>query len=135
MTGRMYSSRLGKLHFWLAIVGFNLTFLPMFIAGLQGMNRRIADYLPHLEPVNLWVSLAGFFFGASFLVFIWNYIQSWRKGEPAPDNPWQAYTLEWQTTSPPPIHNFEEPPVVVGDPYCYGEEDQEHAVVGRKTEP
>lgn len=135
MTGRMYSQRLGKLHFWLAIVGFNLTFLPMFMAGLQGMNRRIADYLPYLEPVNRWVSLAGFFFGASFLVFIWNYIRSWRKGETAPANPWNAHTLEWQTSSPPPLHNFTEPPVVVGDPYCYGEDDAEHAVIGERVKP
>ena len=127
MTGRMYSERLGKIHFWTAMLAFNLTFLPMFRAGLLGMNRRIADYLPYLESVNFLVSIGGFLFGASFLLFIWNYVASWRRGEPAPDNPWDARTLEWQTTSPPPHENFEVFPVVVGDPYGYGEDGSTHA--------
>jgi cytochrome c oxidase subunit 1 len=128
ITGRKMSERQGKIHFWWMFVGFNLTFLPMFTVGLQGMNRRIADYLPDLEATNRIVSIAGFFLGASFLVFLWNFVMSWRRGERASSNPWEARTLEWQTDSPPPRENFEIEPVVVGDPYGYGEPGSVHAV-------
>ncbi len=133
MTGRMLDERLGKIHFWMMFLGFNLTFLPMFWLGLNGMNRRIADYQPSLEGVNTFVSLAGFFLGASFLFFLWNAIVSWRKGEPAGDNPWGSRTLEWQTTSPPPELNFDGEPEVTGDPYGYGTDGPAHAVVHTET--
>ena len=70
MTGRLLNERLGKIHFWIMFLGFNLTFLPMFWLGLNGMNRRVADYQPHLESVNRFVSLAGFFLGISFIFFV-----------------------------------------------------------------
>ncbi len=133
MTGRMLDERLGKIHFWMMFLGFNLTFLPMFWLGLNGMNRRIADYQPSLEGVNTFVSLAGFFLGASFLFFIWNAVVSWRKGAPAGDNPWGARTLEWLTTSPPPELNFDGEPEVTGDPYGYGTDGPAHAVVRTET--
>jgi cytochrome c oxidase subunit 1 len=128
MTGRMMSARLGKVHFWWMMVGFNATFLPMFTLGMDGMNRRIADYTPNLADGNRIVSLGGFFLGTSFVVFLFNFIKSWTSGPPAPPNPWGARPLEWQTASPPPHENFDVPPVVLGDPYGYGEPDSVHAV-------
>ncbi len=129
MTGRMYDERLGKLHFWLTFVGFNLTFFPMHILGTEGMNRRVADYLPKFADLNMFISLASFGLGASAIVFLYNMITSWRFGEPAPANPWRAMTLEWQVSSPPPIFNFDEIPQVVGSPYEYGVPGAQHAIL------
>jgi cytochrome c oxidase subunit I len=129
MTGRMYDERLGKLHFWLTFVGFNLTFFPMHILGTDGMPRRVADYLPKYADLNMFISLASFGLGASVIVFLYNMITSWRFGEIAPGNPWRALTLEWQVTSPPPIFNFDEIPQVVGSPYEYGVPGAQHAVL------
>src|SRR5437879_8246725 len=120
MTGRMYDERLGKLHFWLTFVGFNLTFFPMHIIGLQGMPRRVADYAPRFADLNLFISIASFGLGASIIVFLYNMITSWARGPKAPGNPWRALTIEWQVCSPPPIFNFDEIPQVVGGPYEYG---------------
>jgi cytochrome c oxidase subunit 1 len=127
ITGRMFSERLGKLHAWWMFLGFNATFLPMFVVGVRGMNRRVADYLPAYAGLNRLISVAGFLLGASFLVFVWNVLRSWRRGEPAPANPWRARTLEWQVPSPPPAENFPAPPVVVAHPYGYGGGGPEHA--------
>lgn len=127
MTGRMYSERLAKLHFWWMFIGFNATFFLMHLPGIKGMNRRIADFQSELDPLNLTISLAAFFLGASFLVFIWNMVYSWVRGPVAEANPWQVRTLEWQTTSPPPHENFPAPPVVRGGPYDYGVPGSIHA--------
>lgn len=127
MTGRMMSDRLGKLHFWWMMIGFNATFLPMFLLGIDGMNRRVADYSPELADTNRAVSLGGFFLGTSFVIFLWNFIRSWARGPEAPANPWDARTLEWQIPSPPPHENFETQPIVLADPYGYGEEGSVHA--------
>jgi len=129
MTGRMYDERLGKLHFWLTFVGFNLTFFPMHLIGVQGMPRRVADYAPRFADWNLFISIASFGLGASTIVFLYNMIWSWRFGPAAPGNPWRALTLEWQVTSPPPIFNFDEIPQVVGSPYEYGVPGARHAVL------
>ncbi len=129
MTGRMYNERLGKLHFWLTFVGFNLTFFPMHILGTEGMPRRVADYAPKFAGLNMFISIASFALGASTLVFLYNMITSWRNGEPAGDNPWRAMTLEWQVTSPPPIFNFDELPQVVGSPYEFGVPGAQHAIL------
>jgi len=130
MTGRMYNERLGKLHFWLPFVGFNVTFFPMHWLGLQGMPRRVADYAPKFGTLNFIISIASFCLGASTLVFLYNMIVSWRRGPLAPGNPWRALTLEWQVSSPPPIFNFDEIPQVVGSPYEYGTPGARHAVLG-----
>jgi cytochrome c oxidase subunit 1 len=129
MTGRMYNETLGKLHFWLTFVGFNLTFFPMHILGTEGMIRRVADYPPRFEDLNMFISLASFGLGASVIVFLYNMITSWRFGEIAPANPWRAMTLEWQVSSPPPTFNFDEIPQVVGSPYEYGVPGAQHAVL------
>ncbi len=129
LTGRMFSEWLGKLHFWIMFFGFQLTFLPMFWLGLHGMNRRVADYLPNLAGVNLWVSLMAFLLGSSFLIFVINMVRSAVKGMETGPNPWKARTLEWQTSSPPPVHNFPRIPNVVGSPYDYGVPGAVHAIV------
>jgi cytochrome c oxidase subunit 1 len=129
MTGRMYDEKLGKLHFWLTFVGFNLTFFPMHILGTQGMPRRVADYLPKFADLNMFISLASFGLGVSTVVFLYNMITSWRFGEIAPANPWRAMTLEWQVSSPPPTFNFDEIPQVVGSPYEYGVPGAQHAIL------
>ncbi len=120
MTGRMYYEGLGKLHFWLAFIGTNLNFFPMHPLGLQGMVRRIASYDPEYTFWNVIASIGGFLLGMSTLPFILNMISSWINGEKAPDNPWRAIGLEWLVSSPPPVENFEEIPVVVSGPYGYG---------------
>jgi cytochrome c oxidase subunit 1 len=129
MTGRMYDERLGKLHFWLTFVSFNMTFFPMHLIGVEGMPRRVADYAPKFASMNMFISLSSFALGASVLVFLYNMITSWRHGDPAPANPWRALTLEWQVSSPPPVFNFTEIPQVVGSPYEYGVPGAQHAIL------
>ena len=87
MTGRMYNERLGKLHFWLTFIGFNLTFFPMHYIGLQGMPRRVADYAGRFADFNLFISIASFGLGASTVVFLYNMIWSWKHGPKAGDEP------------------------------------------------
>jgi cytochrome c oxidase subunit 1 len=135
MTGRMYDERLGKIHFWLTFIGFNVTFFPMHWLGLQGMPRRVSDYADRFGDLNFIISIASIFLGASTVVFVYNMIVSWTRGEPAPPNPWRALTLEWQVSSPPPIFNFDEIPQVVGSPYEYGVRGARHAVMnGHRVE-
>jgi cytochrome c oxidase subunit I len=135
MTGRMYNERLGRIHFWLTFVGFNVTFFPMHWVGLQGMPRRVADYAPEFGNWNMVISIASFGLGASTVVFLYNMVVSWRRGPIAPSNPWRALTLEWQVSSPPPVFNFDEIPQVVGSPYEYGVPGARHAVLnGKPTE-
>ncbi len=129
MTGRMYNEKLGKLHFWLTFIGFNVTFFPMHYIGLQGMPRRVADYADRFADFNLFISIASFALGASTVVFLYNMIWSWKYGPKAGDNPWHAMTLEWQVSSPPPIFNFDEIPQVVGGPYEYGVPGARHAIL------
>jgi len=128
MTGRMYDEALGKLHFWLTFVFFNITFAPMHIIGVQGMPRRVADYADQFATWNLVISLASFALGLAQLIFVYNMVSSWRTGTRAGSNPWRALTLEWQVSSPPPIFNFDHIPTVVGGPYEYGVPGAVHGV-------
>jgi cytochrome c oxidase subunit I len=111
VTGRMLNRGLGTLHFWMTFVGFHLTFLVQHILGAEGMPRRIASYplVGNWQLLNRISSVGAFLLGASTLAFLWNVWRSWRRGEPAGNDPWDGQTLEWATTSPPPPHNFEEP--------------------------
>ena len=129
MTGRMYNERLGKWHFWLTFVSFNITFFPMHVLGLQGMPRRVFDYADRFAGWNMVISIASFALGASTIVFLYNMIVSWARGPVAVGNPWRAMTLEWLVSSPPPIFNFDEIPQVVGGPYEYGVPGARHAVL------
>jgi cytochrome c oxidase subunit 1 len=128
MTGKMYDESLGRLHFWLSFVFFNLTFGPMHLVGVDGMPRRVADYAHEFATINAIISVSSFIFGLSFLVFLYNMLASWRHGPAAPANPWRAHTLEWQVSSPPPVFNFDEVPTVVGGPYEYGVPGAVHGV-------
>ena len=129
ITGRQFNEKLGKIHFWVMFVDFQLTFLPMFWLGQQGMNRRIGDFSSEFNDVNLFTSASAFFLGASFLFFVYNLIYSWIRGPLAEDNPWQATTLEWQVSSPPPEENFDQIPLVVGPPCTYGQPNARHAML------
>jgi cytochrome c oxidase subunit I len=133
MTGRMYDETLGKLHFWLSFVFFNLTFGPMHLVGIDGMPRRVADYADQFATLNVIISVSAFLFGLSFLIFLYNMVASWRFGPAAEANPWRAKTLEWQVTSPPPRFNFDEIPTVVGGPYEYGVPGAVHGVFKEKS--
>ena len=114
VTGRMLSETLGRWHFWLLVIGFNLTFGPQHILGILGMPRRIYTYAPGRgwELWNLLSSIGVVFQGLAVLFFVWNVIRALRQGPPAGDDPWDAWTLEWTTTSPPPEYNFETLPEV-----------------------
>jgi cytochrome c oxidase subunit 1 len=116
VTGRMMSERLGKLHFWMMIISFNLTFFPQHFLGLHGMPRRTFTYEAGLgfEAMNLMSTVGAMLLGASMLIFIWNVLVSLRKGAPAGDNPWEGSTLEWSIASPPPHYNFRVLPAVAG---------------------
>jgi heme/copper-type cytochrome/quinol oxidase subunit 1 len=107
-TGRLYSETLGAWHFWLMIVGFNLTFFPMHILGVLGMQRRIATYPIETGflPWNLVETVGAFLMGISILIWVWNMLASMSSGPPAGNDPWVGNTLEWLTTSPPPEFNF-----------------------------
>src|SRR5216684_781699 len=108
MTGRLYSEGLAAWHFWLMLIGFNLTFFPMHILGVQGMQRRIATYPIETGflTLNIVETIGAFLLGMSMLIFVWNAWVSWSRGAAAGNDPWLANTLEWLTTSPPPAYNF-----------------------------
>jgi cytochrome c oxidase subunit 1 len=111
--GRLLNEKLGHWNFWLAMVGFNLTFFPMHILGLMGMPRRIYTYQPEMGwgGMNLLSTVGAFLFFASFLLLAFNIWRSLRAGQIAEPNPWHGGTLEWATASPPPVYNFAHIPV------------------------
>jgi cytochrome c oxidase subunit 1 len=114
MTGRMLDEKLGKLHFWLFLIGFHLTFDFMHIPGFLGMPRHIYTYEPDRGwgPLNLIVTVGAFIQTIGTMVFVYNLVHSYFKGKEAGADPWDAWTLEWATTSPPPSYNFAVEPVV-----------------------
>jgi cytochrome c oxidase subunit I len=122
MTGRMYSEKLGKLHFWLMLPAFYLQSLGQMQTGLVGMRRRIAEYDPGLGVTTgqILVTIAGFAIGIAMVIFFINLVASLRRGEVAVSNPWRSRSPEWQLPSPAPIHNYAQPIEVVGEPYDYG---------------
>ncbi|MGD1860189.1 MAG: cytochrome c oxidase subunit I [Leptolyngbyaceae cyanobacterium] len=125
ITGRMLNEPLGIVHFVLTFIGTNLTFFPMHQLGLKGMPRRVAMYDPQFHSINLLCTIGAFILGISVLPFLINAIWSWSQGPKAPDNPWDAKTLEWTTESPPIIENWEVLPELTEGPYAYGEEPAE----------
>jgi cytochrome c oxidase subunit 1 len=116
MFGRMLDERLGKIHFWLMLIGFNLTFFPMHFLGLNGMPRRVYTYPEGLgfETLNQIETAGSFVLMLAFMVFLVNLFRSWRKPANAPADPWNGATLEWSIPSPPQEWNFAELPVVHG---------------------
>ena len=141
MTARMFDERLGSIGFWTAFFGFQITFMSMFVAGLQGQPRRVLQFDNAFNMSN-WVSTIGAFtIGIGMLVFLAAIITSWRSGPKAPANPWGSNSLEWQTETPVPLENFPILPVVTSDPYDYGvpdpydsvkPKDPEHEAVGSR---
>jgi cytochrome c oxidase subunit I len=116
ISGRLMSEKLGQWHFWLTVIGFNGTFMVQHILGFHGMQRRIYTYpdLPGWHVMNFISSVSSILLALSTLVFLWNLIWSSKRGALAGNNPWQGWTLEWATTSPPPEHNFDAVPPVNG---------------------
>ncbi|MGZ6339085.1 MAG: cytochrome c oxidase subunit I [Candidatus Limnocylindrales bacterium] len=129
MTGRFLDEGLGKVHFVLMFIGMNLTFFPMHLLGLAGMPRRIADYSPAAgwSQLNLLATIGGFTIAVSLMPFLWNVLVSLRNGEEAGDDPWEANTLEWATTSPPPPYNFDRLPPIRSERPLF---DQRHGLAG-----
>jgi len=124
MFGRMMSESWGKVHFVLTFVTFNLVFFPMFLLGANGMPRRIADpynytYLQNLQGLNQFMTISAYVLALAQVVLIANFFVSLFRGQRAVDNPWNANTLEWATTSPPPLENFHKVPMVYRGPYEY----------------
>ncbi|HTR26127.1 MAG TPA: cbb3-type cytochrome c oxidase subunit I [Terriglobales bacterium] len=125
MFGRMMNETLGKIHFVLSFIGAYCIFMPFHYLGLASNVRRYQaftdDYLQPLIPVHRFITVAAIATGAVQLIFLYNFIHSRFWGKPAPENPWQATSLEWSTSSPPPFDNFGgKLPVVYHDPYQYG---------------
>jgi cytochrome c oxidase subunit I len=116
ITGRMLDERWGKVQFWLTFIGFNLTFMIQHVLGMLGMPRRVFTYppLPGWEAMNMISTIGAFVLGFAVLVLMINIAISLRSGKIAGDNPWDAWTLEWATTSPPPPENFTRVPPVRG---------------------
>ena len=120
LTGRLLGETIGKWHFWLMFIGFNVTFAPMHILGLNGMPRRIYTYPSGMgwDFWNMVQTLGAFIIVASIILFLVNVFYSWGKGKESGNDPWDARTLEWSIPSPPPEYNFATVPTVYGrDPY------------------
>jgi cytochrome c oxidase subunit 1 len=113
-TGRLLSEKIGNWHFWLAFIGMNLTFMPMHWSGLMGMPRRtwVYDAGQGLEIYNLMSSVGAYIQALAVLVFVYNVVRSWKKGEIAGNDPWGAPTIEWSIPSPPPDYNFARIPTI-----------------------
>jgi cytochrome c oxidase subunit I+III len=116
VTGRLLDERLGRASFWLLLLGFNVTFFPLHLLGLDGMPRRVYTYLASTGwgRLNLLATVGAFFLAAGFVVILVNLVRAHGKGVPAGPNPWESESLEWATASPPPPYNFVELPVVTG---------------------
>jgi cytochrome c oxidase subunit I len=114
VTGRFLDEKIGKVHFWTTFVGFNVAFFPMHVLGTLGMPRRIANYIqnPEWETLNIVSTVGAFLIGLSTLFFMYNVLVSGRNGKKATADPWQGNSLEWATSSPPPVHNFDSLPPI-----------------------
>jgi heme/copper-type cytochrome/quinol oxidase subunit 3 len=127
ISGRLLDERLGKTGFWLIALGFNLTFFPMHILGLMGMTRRTYTYpdFPGWGTLNFVETIGAFLMGVAVLVVVWSILTALRSTQRASDNPWNAWTLEWATSSPPPPENFAVVPPVTSHRPLYA---LEHAI-------
>jgi cytochrome c oxidase subunit 1 len=136
ITGRMMNETVGKISFWLVFVGFHLTFFPMHLSGLLGMPRRVYTYPAGLglEVPNLLSTLGAFILAAAVVLFVVNGLISLYRGVIAGPNPWGAASLEWATSSPPPVYNFENIPVVESDTPLWDVEGELPVVTGLRVD-
>jgi len=125
ISGRMYPEGWARFSALVLFVGFNLTFFPQFILGYLGMPRRYHAYPEEFQVLNVMSSAGASILGAGYLIPMIYLAWSMRYGKPAPDNPWGAKGLEWNTPSPPPTLNFDETPVVTEEAYVYQKEEEE----------
>lgn len=119
MFGKMYNESLARLTFIFIFIGFNVTFFPQFILGAMGMPRRYFDYIPAYASLNAISTVGSWLIATGFFLSLYVIIKGITSGEKASSNPWGAKTLEWQTPSPPPHHNFDVEPVITAGPYEY----------------
>jgi cytochrome c oxidase subunit 1 len=119
MVGRMYNESVARVAWFLVFVGFNITFLSQFVMGSQGMPRRYWDYLERFRPMHGFSSIGALILGTGFFIMAGMFIHSLLKGKKAPRNPWGSAGFEWNTTTPPHPHNFEDTPVIRRGPYDY----------------
>jgi cytochrome c oxidase subunit I len=119
MFGKMYSEIWARIAAVFIFIGFNMTFLPQFIMGSQGMPRRYFNYIEQFQPFHQTSTVGAYIMGVGFLIIAFYLIHSLIKGKRAGSNPWGSRALEWQTASPPPLHNFEHVPVIINGPYDY----------------
>jgi cytochrome c oxidase subunit 1 len=135
MTGRMLSERLGIINFVTLFIGFNITFFPMHILGFRGMPRRVYTYPAYMgwNTLNLISSAGALLLVAGGVLLIFNVVRSLRHGEVAGDNPWNADSLEWATSSPPPVYNFLEIPIVEGRHALWERSPEAPVVTGLST--
>jgi cytochrome c oxidase subunit 1 len=125
ISGRIYPERLGQLAALVTFIGFNLTFFPQFVLGYLGMPRRYHSYPAEFQIYNVLSTAGASILGVGYLLPVIYLVWSLKHGKRAGKNPWKSTGLEWKTASPPPVHNFEETPVVVEGPYNYPAMDQE----------
>jgi cytochrome c oxidase subunit I+III len=132
ISGRMMNDLLGKVHFWLFFIGFNMTFFTMHFLGFRGMPRRVYTYLPemHWGGLNMIATFGAFLMGAGILVFLINFFSSRATGAIAGDNPWGAASLEWAVPSPPPHYNFADMPTVNGREALWHADPDQPIVIG-----
>jgi cytochrome c oxidase subunit I len=123
MTGRMLNERIGKTAFWFIAIGIQVTYYGQFLEGFEGMPRRVVNYAPIFTFGNQSSTTGAYILMTGWLILLGAIIQSWRRGEIAPANPWHAKSLEWQVPTPVPLENFLVDPIVTSDPYTYGEPD------------
>jgi cytochrome c oxidase subunit 1 len=130
-TGRMLNDFLGKISFWLMFVGFWVTFMPQYLLGEEGMPRRLAEYLPHNNwtILNRISTVGAYLLFLSVFVMLVNFLEAWRRPIPAGDNPWDAHSLEWATSSPPPHHNFYWIPPIRSERPVWDHNHPDHPVV------
>jgi cytochrome c oxidase subunit I+III len=136
MAGRMLDERLGKINFWLLLIGFNVTFFPMHLLGFQGMPRRVYTYPAEMGwgAMNMLSTAGALLLVLGGVVFLFNLVRSYAHGTVATDNPWNADTLEWATSSPPPVYNFLEIPVVEGQNPLWDRTELAPVVTGIRTD-
>ncbi len=119
MFGRMYNRKAAIIAFTTFFIGFNMLYMPLFFAGLEGMPRRYQDYLPEYAGYHRWSTFGSWVAATGVILMIWTLVRGLRKGAKAPANPWGGATLEWVVPSPPPTHQFDRAPEITHGPYDY----------------